>query len=210
MDKYIDKIIYINLDKRIDRRIEIEDELNKYGLTNYERFPAIEANFGLVGCGKSHLEVLKMAKKNNYKNVLILEDDFEFMITKEEFEAYIEEFFSFKMHYDVLMLNYNLQEYEVVKNNYLIGKVKYSLSAAGYLVNNHYYDKLIEIIEYNIPLLEKTSAHWLYSNDVVWRELQIKDDWYYFINKVGRQRTSFSNCCDCVMNTQNEELTFVK
>ena len=38
MSHNIDKIFYINLDRRIDRRNEIEQELNNVEL-QYERFP---------------------------------------------------------------------------------------------------------------------------------------------------------------------------
>ena len=51
MSKYIDHIFYINLDKRADRRGEIETQLNAFGLS-YERFTAIETpGQGIVGCG---------------------------------------------------------------------------------------------------------------------------------------------------------------
>ena len=72
MSHNIDKIYYINLNKRTDRREQIEKELNEFGL-NYERFEAIETHgFGIHGCGLSHLAVLKLAKENIYENVLIL------------------------------------------------------------------------------------------------------------------------------------------
>jgi GR25 family glycosyltransferase involved in LPS biosynthesis len=62
MSHNIDKIFYINLEKRKDRREEIEKELNTFGLY-YERFEAIETpGFGILGCGLSHLSVLKIAK----------------------------------------------------------------------------------------------------------------------------------------------------
>ena len=60
MSENIDKIIYINLNKRTDRRIQIEAELNDYDL-KYERFEAIETpGFGILGCGLSHLQVLHL------------------------------------------------------------------------------------------------------------------------------------------------------
>ena len=85
MSKYIDKIFYINLEKRTDRRHDIENELNDFDLS-YERFKAIETEDGMTGCANSHLAVLKLAKERGHKNVLILEDDFMFIVTKEEFE----------------------------------------------------------------------------------------------------------------------------
>ena len=41
MTEYIDKIIYINLEHRTDRREQIEGELDKFNLS-YERFNAIK------------------------------------------------------------------------------------------------------------------------------------------------------------------------
>jgi hypothetical protein len=53
MSHYIDKIFYINLDKREDRKKEIEDELTKYELVG-ERYSAIYTpHSGIVGCGYS-------------------------------------------------------------------------------------------------------------------------------------------------------------
>ena len=57
----MDHIVYINLDKRVDRREHIENELNRFEL-NFERFEAIYNDFGILGCTKSHLEVLKLAR----------------------------------------------------------------------------------------------------------------------------------------------------
>ena len=77
----IDGIFYINLDHRTDRRAEIEGELSRFDL-KFERFPAIAHKIGGVGCGTSHLEVIKLAKKRGYKNVVIFEDDIEFIVDK--------------------------------------------------------------------------------------------------------------------------------
>jgi GR25 family glycosyltransferase involved in LPS biosynthesis len=72
-------VFYINLEHRKDRREQIEGELNKLGL-KYERFPAIQLNPGNVGCGLSHLAVMKIAKERNLKNVFIIEDDFQLIV----------------------------------------------------------------------------------------------------------------------------------
>ena len=72
MASKIDKIFYINLDRRTDRRDLIEMDLAKIGLVA-ERFVGIPYEPGIVGCGKSHLAVMKLAKERGYKNVLILD-----------------------------------------------------------------------------------------------------------------------------------------
>jgi glycosyl transferase family 25 len=193
IDKYIDKIYYINLDKRTDRRAEIESELLLYGLCG-ERFQAFEHSNGIVGCGKSHLQVLKNAKKEEFKNVLILEDDFTFLVPKDEFETLITNFFDCNIPYDVCMLTTNLPILcPIVNNAPFLSKVSDLHNAAGYIVNNHYLDKLISLYEYNIPLLEQTGKHWIYANDACWKQLQAIDNWYVFNPRLGKQRPSYSD-----------------
>ena len=77
--------LYINLEHREDRKNQIESELKKVGFNNYQRFNAIKNEKGYLGCSESHLECLKLARAQNYPNVIILEDDFEFLIDKNEF-----------------------------------------------------------------------------------------------------------------------------
>jgi hypothetical protein len=42
---FIDKIYYINLDERNDRKISIEQQLNNFNIYNYERFSAIKPSY---------------------------------------------------------------------------------------------------------------------------------------------------------------------
>lgn len=209
MSHNIGKIIYINLERRNDRKIEIENELNNFSLS-YERLNAIEykgdANCqysnikGLIGCGYSHLEVLKLAKERNYKNVLILEDDFMFLVSKDEFENQLTKFFDSVKKFDVCMLSYNVQKDEQVPEKEFINRVLNASTASAYLVNNHYYDKLIALYENALPLLIKTGMHWIYANDQIWKVLQTKDIWYRFNLRIGKQRPSYSDNTGCFMD----------
>jgi glycosyl transferase family 25 len=199
MSQNIDRIFYINLDYREDRREQIEGELDKYGLLeNSERFPGIRIiDQGILGCTKSHLEVLKLAKERGYKNILILEDDFEFILSKTDFENELDIFFNSGIKYDVCMLAYLLQlqndptDYIAECPN--LNRVLEAQTASAYIVNNHYYDKLIHLYEWACPLLEMTKSHWLYANDQCWKTLQKNDYWYYIKNRIGKQRASFSD-----------------
>ena len=117
MSENIERIIFINLDKRTDRLEQINDEFKRFNLEDKaERFPAIYHPSGTVGCGKSHLAVLKLAKERKYKNVLILEDDFHFVVSKDDFEYNLKQFFENVKEYDVCLFSYNLN-----KNGYLEG-----------------------------------------------------------------------------------------
>lgn len=195
MSHNIDKIIYINLLKRVDRREEIENELNTFGL-HYERFEAIETpGFGILGCGLSHLSVLKLAKERQYNNILILEDDFTFIVTKEEFEKQLTMFFSTNIDYNVCMISYNLSKKTDSEYDFLWKSLDVQ-TASGYIINSNYYDKLIDLYEWAMPLLEQTKAHWLYANDVVWKKYQLNDNWYCFKTRIGKQRPSWSDNTD--------------
>ena len=192
MSNYIDKIIYINLSKRTDRREQIENELNNFEL-NYERFEAISTpDFGIYGCGLSHLAVLKIAKERNYKNILILEDDFEFLVSKKVFEDNLKTFFESNIDYNVCMLSYNLHEHTICED-LNVNKVLFAKTASGYIVNSNYYDKLINLYEWCMLLLLSTKKHWLYANDIVWKKYQKNDNWYYLKIRIGKQRASYSD-----------------
>jgi glycosyl transferase family 25 len=199
MSQNIDHIFFINLDYREDRLEEIEGEITKFELTNKtERFPGIRVvDQGILGCTKSHLAVIKLAKERGYKNVLILEDDFEFVLSKDDFEKELTHFFDSGIEYDVCMISYILQienpENEIIEKCPNINRVLEAQTASGYIVHSNYYDKLIELYEWACPLLEYTKSHWLYANDQCWKSLQKTDNWYYFKNRIGRQRASYSD-----------------
>tara|TARA_Y100000593_G_C4257722_1_gene310528 strand:- start:146 stop:817 length:672 start_codon:yes stop_codon:yes gene_type:complete len=77
---YFDHIFCINLDERKDRWEDSLKEFDKVGIKDrVERFSAIKDKSGRNGCGMSHIEVIKLCKKNNYKRPLILEDDVMFL-----------------------------------------------------------------------------------------------------------------------------------
>jgi hypothetical protein len=60
-------------------------------------------------------------------------------------------------------------------------------------------DKLIELYEWAIPLLEQTNEHWRYANDLVWKQFQPHDKWYYTTRKLGKQRDGYSDNKMCYM-----------
>jgi GR25 family glycosyltransferase involved in LPS biosynthesis len=197
MTTNIDHIFFINLDKRVDRKELFEAELAKYELTA-ERFAGIyyPPPMGIVGCGKSHLQVLELAKLRKYKNVLICEDDFYFTEPKQVVEDCLQQLFTTKPDFDVCFLAQNLISGTVDETNPLFTRVTRSISASGYIVNAHYYDKLIELYDYAMPLLEQTNAHWIYANDVIWKSLQETDNWHCFTKPLGRQRDGISDTGD--------------
>lgn len=194
MSHNIDKIFYINLDKRTDRREEIESELKQTNL--YDRAERIEAiptpNQGILGCTMSHLKAIRTAKERDYNNILILEDDFQFTIGKEEFENQITRLFENMPTFDVCMISYNIQR-SIETNHDFLRKVLEAQTASGYIINKCFYDKLINLYEWAIPLLEQTKEHWNYANDQCWKRLQPEANWYALATRCGKQRAGYSD-----------------
>lgn len=195
MTSFIDHVFYINLEKRKDRRNEIENELEKMGLIHQvERFNAILSNPGSVGCGLSHYEVLKTAKERGYKNILILEDDFTFLVDKDTFEKNCKLFFENIKEYNVCMLSYNCQRSKDIPEFPFIKKTLEVQTTSGYLVNESFYETLMGNFEQAVINLKKSkNREDLYSIDQYWKILQETSLWYQFSTRIGKQRPSYSD-----------------
>jgi glycosyl transferase family 25 len=188
---YIPMIFYINLDHRTDRKEALEKELIELGLP-FERFPAIKHEFGAVGCSMSHVAVLKLAKERKYPRVLILEDDFTFVVNKDNVERIISQVRNEGKPYDVCMISYNILQSEELPETYW-RKMTNGQTTSGYIIQEHYYDTLLKVIEPSIPLLEQTRQQGSYAIDVVMKQLQPSDKWYYISERIGVQRPSYSD-----------------
>lgn len=105
------KILYINLDRRPERRRNIEGELKRLGLKgtrisavdgqsftpdeqdywmDRKNFNSLSRNpqkvFGRVGCYLSHLKLMKYALDNRIEPLLVLEDDCRFLTDRNDIE----------------------------------------------------------------------------------------------------------------------------
>lgn len=192
---HIEKIVYINLDRREDRRKEMEEQLESYGLKDKTiRFPAFDTpHSGMFGCHLSHLHVMKMAEKEGWENVLVLEDDFEFIVDKETLERTLNKFFSLHISYDGLMLAYCLNKTQPY--NEIVGKALYASNGAGYIIHKRVYRHYIELLEWSYDKLVETNDHSKYLNDQIWKAIQSKGAWFYFLERLGKQRASYSDLC---------------
>ena len=187
----IKNIFYINLDKRTDRKIHVENQLKLLNWTAH-RFPAILNSFGLLGCGLSHLALLKYAKNNNLDHILILEDDILFL-NPSLFLDNLNQFLKTHTNFDVLLLaGNNIGNYERI-DDYCV-KVSQCQTTTAYLVKNNYYDTLIKNYENGINLLQ------LYPNkiddytiDQFWKKLQKTHNWFLLTPLSVIQRPDISD-----------------
>jgi GR25 family glycosyltransferase involved in LPS biosynthesis len=195
----IDHVFYINLDHRFDRRDEIESELNKIGLLERsERLSAFYTpNNGHLGCTRSHLEAVRLAKARGYKNILILEDDFTFIVKRETFEILLNQFFkTFNEDYDAMLLAYSdvtLQHNMESSDNDFFKRTTNTQTASGYILNQRVFDSFIELLEHAVRQLEDLKENHIYAIDQIWKVLQRSGKWYVSLPKIGKQRPSYSD-----------------
>jgi glycosyl transferase family 25 len=182
--------VFINLDRRVDRRLEMESELTKLGLSA-ERFSAIERQPGALGCGLSHLAVLRKAKQEGWANVLILEDDFTFLVDRAIFDQELKQVFDFKIDYDVIMLSYG--SHHIVPYNSILSRVISAQTTSGYLVHSRFYDTLISVWSHATTAMECTGDEHANAIDQAWKPLQRTSDWFCFNRRIGQQRPGFSD-----------------
>lgn len=169
INKYYDKIFIINLEKRKDRWKDILLNLDKFKITNYERFNACYVdnlhdedpnnykNFrengvkkhgkkyinGALGCKKSHLEIIKLAKTRKYKKILILEDDIiirdifsqKMSIVQKEIEELGENF-------DIILFTGNHQKLPKKSTEHLY-KISETYATMAYTINHKLYDYIL-------------------------------------------------------------------
>jgi len=179
---------YINLDRRTDRRTEIEKEFADKGLT-VERFAAIEYVPAGIGCNLSHIEVLKLARDRRYESVMIFEDDFQFLVTKEEWDQLIARL---PERYDVVMLAYNLVS--STPHDETFHRVQEVQTTSGYIVHSRFYETLIMRWEEGARLfMESPHLDWCYILDQYWKPLQPGAEWFSYQTRVGKQRSGFSD-----------------
>jgi len=204
----IQNIYYINLDRRIDRKVHIEAQLKLLNWTA-TRFPAILNSFGALGCSLSHLALLKYAKNNNLDHILILEDDVSFL-NPSLFLDNLNKFLKTYTNFDVLLLaGNNMGSYERIDDCCV--KVSQCQTTTAYLVKNHYYDTLIKNYENSINLLQ------LYPNklddyaiDQFWKKLQKTHNWFLLTPLSVIQRPDISDVEKRVTNYKSAMLDLDK
>jgi glycosyl transferase family 25 len=121
MEKYVDNVYLINMDKDTKKLDKVTKECKKFNI-NFERFCGVNplklseqeldkyvsktcqniCPNGLVGCAISHMKIYEDALKNNYKNILVLEDDVYF--TDDLYEELDKAMSDLPEDYDILYL----------------------------------------------------------------------------------------------------------
>ena len=182
---------YINLASRPDRKQHVEEQLNVLGI-NAQRFNAIKLPNGALGCSMSHLKCLEIAKQNNWPHLLVIEDDIKFL-DPNLFKRQLNTFLTNHKEWDIIIVGgNNVPPYQKIDDTCV--KVSSCQTTTGYLVNGHYFDKLIDNFRTGInKLIQNPQLHVLYAIDKYWFNLQKVDNWFLIIPLTVTQREDYSD-----------------
>jgi len=206
---YFDKIFYINLDHRKDRKEKLLKQLKKLDVKQEKiiRIPAIlDLLNGQRGCALSHIKALDLAIEKNLKNILILEDDCEFVQPKFSINSLIKYFFQNIQKWDVFFLGSDIAQFEKTKYE-KINRILKSYLAHAYAVNRHYMETLKKCFEESYFLLKKEvffNQKFDFAIDKHWNYLQKKDKWYMLNSLIAKQSMSYSD----IEKIEKERLKF--
>ena len=168
---WVDKVIYINLAHRTDRKTHIEKTLKRaFPPDKIVRFNAIRDNPPWRGCSKSHAGVLELAIANRWGTILVVEDDMQWYNFDSGYAKILE---IIKNPWDAIVLGGTGRTFD--EKTY---RLESCSSAVAYLVNSSYKQTLLENFKEGIRLLTETADHTKYSVDRHWNVLQKKDTWF--------------------------------
>ena len=159
--------------------------LSVFNPSKVQRFSAVNHERGNIGCTRSHIEVLKMAIREGWNNVLILEDDAEWNQYEQGY-AKLQELIS--KPYDVILLSPSAAQWDPSTMRLIESE-----TSCGYIVSSRYYVTLLKHYEEGLALLESTGNKNLYVMDEYWKPIQKRDLWYTIIPAMIYQRPGYSD-----------------
>ena len=200
----IDQIVFINLHSRKDRLESISrflsecniptDKITRFSAVDREQQKPLTASIlmnsnstlpgGALGCTWSHIGVLKLAKENGWKRILVLEDDVEPITTPKTFMIDLVEGLRETKKYDVLMLGWNSPMNDIGNT----GKTTRGMAlqtTSAYIVGEDFYDTLILDFTKSVARQVQLDVHWF--------GLQTKSDFYAFTPRILKQAAGYSD-----------------
>ena len=169
LQTHFDKIYCINLDTRPDKWELAQEEFRKYGIEDIvERYPGLIGTKkipSMHGCALSHIDIIEQCKKEKRKNVLVFEDDIEFLSYSLDYKnklneeiksnpveilsAGLSQLESYK--WDILYLGYNIKlgdfcNKEILSDNLFKSTLQLTTHCIAY--NESVYDVIINELKH--------------------------------------------------------------
>ena len=200
MNSNIEKVYYINLDKRTDRKEHMigvvlpflnvkENDVKRISAVDTTHSPTLSKR--ATGCTLSHLKALNDAIDNNYSHFMVLEDDFIPIISSSEFETRINRLFADFLDFDVCHLAYNAKHGTVKKINDIFMTGEGIQTMSGYIMNINFCNQIKPVWENSVKMLQNGGHHSKYALDMAWKPYQKFDRW--LLTRCGKQLKGFSD-----------------
>ncbi|HFU0690258.1 TPA: glycosyltransferase [Morganella morganii] len=194
---FIEKVIYINLESRPDRKDDILEALGNIEIPYHKiiRFNAVEKKPGFLGCALSHAAVMKMVMENGWGPVLIVEDDNSFYSDDDHIcQANIFLSSLQEKDWDVALLGGNYYfVYDHQPEIYSLS-LKFSYCTNAYIVNRGYAETLYHAFNDSVrQITAGDEPDESKSIDVVWNRLMEKDNWFGLYPCIAYQARGFSD-----------------
>ncbi|EDV0264102.1 glycosyltransferase [Salmonella enterica subsp. salamae] len=200
---FVEKVIYINLENRKDRRSFIESEFKKVGIPKDKiiRFDAIEHPIGHLGCAMSHAKVMEEAIINNWGNILVLEDDMQFSTIKSDIDR-VNLFFDTlrRIEWNMALLSANYHQVQIFKSTADIVRVLSTWCCGAYIVNATYIPILYQNFSESVAKLKQGGFKGVYACDVHWMHLSEKHTWLGMYPVVAQPKPDVSTIEGCYMD----------
>ena len=195
--------ICINLDRRPERWREMCAKFDRCGIEGVQRFAAVDGERvivppnwldspGAYGCLRSHLEVVKEARRVGAPSVLIFEDDAALdPLISEKFKTY---FSQVPSDWDMLHFgaNHMAAPLEVSEN---VVRIKSANSTFAYALNHTVFDDFIELnnkaltaVDLNNRTLQTDHACYCFMPHLAWVEdlssdVQVRQKYHWYIKE---------------------------
>ena len=199
---------YINLKKRKDKNKHTISELKRFGISKPNRFEAITHEIGIVGCAKSHIKCIELAKERDYPFICIFEDDVVFRDI-EKCRGMINKYIDYD--YDVLYIGCRVldNKYEFITGELI--NINSAYCNHAYIIKSHYYDTILENFYEGMNLKIKAGKDMHskrqseeYNIDVYLGKLQKIDKWYTFYPHFASQKNGYSDNLNIDINFRDE------
>ena len=194
-NKYFDKIYCINLDRRPDRWEHFLNQSKKFNVPNFERVSAIDGtlidvskyntnlNNGEIGLVLTTIGIFEDSIKNNYENILILEDDCVFEDEMKNVDLFFQ---NLPENWDMIYFggNHNTHggyEQPQIVNDF-VKKVLYTYSSHMVGFNKKIFNKILSLM--------KT---YQFQVDIVYSRLQKENNCYTFYPRLSTQLVDYSD-----------------
>jgi GR25 family glycosyltransferase involved in LPS biosynthesis len=191
------KGIYINLEKRVDRREHFETNVKRHPFfSGIERMTAVEIDDGAIGCGLSHIKALLQYRGGEEPYVAIIEDDF-MVFDETALSTFAVDFEKIKDSdsWKIIVLTprgITVQESnDMTAANFL--RIKENQTTTGYIVKREMIPVLCQNINEAIDLQSQGVNKNISSIDQYWKRLQLTYPFYYYSTVFAGQLPGWSD-----------------